>query len=189
MDDSRSDMQETHVSDNYSSWLNNNYGIIGTGEEPASLFDIRYQYPVSDPGSPPEERAYQVQQGRQSEHDCRYWLPEYDSCCGGYWGDDLFTGGRYSSDDKDGCKDWLVKTEDTNQSEDPYRSYSSYCENEYSQPYCDYNPWSYHQYGEDGDSYSYDGDEPRTTYRKDEVGLFEGIFGYFPCLLRDNNMQ
>ena len=187
-------MQETQVIDNYTFWFNNNYDITGTGEEPPSLFDMCYLYPVSDPDSLPQDMACQVQQGRQSEYDCRYWLPEYDSCCGSYWGDDLFSGGRYSLDD-DGWNDTVVKTEDSNQREDQYQSYTSYCEDEFSQPDCDYNPWSYHQYCEDEDSYSYDGDEQRTTYGYpiDEVGLCEGIFGYFPCLLREqkeyNNIQ
>ncbi|XWS59756.1 hypothetical protein CRYUN_Cryun08bG0148800 [Craigia yunnanensis] len=84
-------------------------------EEPPSLFDMCYLYSVSVPDSTPQEMTYQVQQGRQSEYDCRYWLHEYDSCCGSYWGDDLFSGGMYTSDD-DGCNERMVKTEDSNQS-------------------------------------------------------------------------
>ncbi|XWS55745.1 hypothetical protein CRYUN_Cryun09bG0026900 [Craigia yunnanensis] len=185
MNDFSSDMQETQVIDSYTSWFNNNYGITGISEEPASLFDMCSFYPVSDPGSPLEETAYQVQHERRSE---------YDSCCGGYWGDDLFSGGRYSRDG-DGCNVPVVKTEDSSQSEDQYQNYTSYCEDEFSQPDCDYKPWSYQQYCEDEDSYINDGDEPKTTYgyRMDEEGLCEGIFGYFPCLLRQqkeyNNMQ
>lgn len=181
-------MQETQVIDNYTSWFNDNYGITRTGEEPASLFDMRSLFPFSDSDSDsqPQETAYQVQQGRESEYDCCCWLPEYDSCCGGYWADSLFSGGSYSSDD-DGCNDLVVKTEDSNQSEDQYQGYTSHCENEVSHPGCDYNPWSYYQYREDEDSDNFDRDEPRTTYgyRMDEVGLCEGIFGYFPCLLRE----
>lgn len=179
MDDLRSDMEETHVIDNYTSWFNNNYGITGIGEEPASLFDMRNLYPDSSP----EETSYQVQQETQPENDFRYWLPEYDSCRG----DDMFSGARYCSDDDDddGCSDPVVKTKDANQSEDQHQSYTSYWEGEFSQPDCDYNPWSYHQYSEDADSYSYARNEPRTTYMG-EMGLCEGIFGYFPCLLRDH---
>ncbi|XVF55369.1 hypothetical protein PTKIN_Ptkin06aG0031500 [Pterospermum kingtungense] len=194
MDEYRSDMEEKQFIDNYTSWFNNNYGITGTGEEPASLFDMRNLYPVSDPDSPLEETAYQVQQGTQSGDDYRYWLPEYDSCCGVYWGDELFSGGRYYSDD-DGCSDLVLNTEDADQNEDQHQSYTSYWGDGFSQPDCDYNPWSNHRRSEDEDSYSYDGNEPRTTYgyRMDEMGLCEGIFGYFPCLLRDqkeyNNMQ
>ncbi|XVE96790.1 hypothetical protein REPUB_Repub02eG0253400 [Reevesia pubescens] len=179
-------MEETQVID-YTSWFNNSYGITSTGEEPASLFDMCYLYPVSDSDSPPQEMVYQVQQGRQSEYDCSYWLSEYDSCCGGYWGDDLFSG-RYNMDG-DGSNDPMVTPEDSHQSEDQDQSYTRYCENEFSQPDSDYNPWSFHQYCEDEDSYSYNGDEPSTTYgyRMDEVEFCEGIFGYFPCLLREQN--
>ncbi|WRX22725.1 hypothetical protein QQP08_015212 [Theobroma cacao] len=170
------------------------YGIASAGEEPASLFDMCYLHPVSDLDYPPQETAYQSEHGRRSEYDCRYWLSEYDSCCGGYWGDDLFSAGEYSRND-DGCNEPVVKTEDCDQSEDQYPSYTSYCEEDLSQPDSYYNPWPCHQYCEDEDSCSCSGEEPRNTdgCRLDELGLCHGIFGYFPCLLREqqrnNNAQ
>ncbi|XVF08009.1 hypothetical protein REPUB_Repub06bG0188200 [Reevesia pubescens] len=187
MNDLSSDMQETQVID-YTSWFNNNFGITGTSEETASSFDMCHLHP----DSPPQDTAYQVQQERRFKYDGRYWLSEYDSCCDSYWGDDLFSG-RYSTND--GCNDPVLETEDPQQSEDQDQSYASYCEDNIRQPDCDYNPWSYHQYCEDDDSYSYNGEEPRTTYgyRMDEVGLCECIFGYFPCMLQEqkeyNNLQ
>ncbi|GMI84723.1 hypothetical protein HRI_002141600 [Hibiscus trionum] len=176
-----SDMVETPAMDNYNSLFNTN------NEEPASLFGIFRLYPVSDPHSL-EETAYHGQHERQSDSNCRHWLSEYDSCPGGYWGDYLFQVGG----DDDGYK------EDYSQSEDQHQSSTSYNhEDGFSHPDCDHNPWCYHQYREeeDGDSYYNYGEEQRTTsgYRIDEMGLCDGIFGYFPCLLQEqneyNNMQ
>ncbi|MBA0722007.1 hypothetical protein Golax_009496 [Gossypium laxum] len=162
MNHSSFDISEAQVIDNYSSWFNSKNGITGTGEESASLFHMPHLYPVLDL---PQETAYQVQHGK---------LSEYDSCFRGYWGDDLFS-----------CKA-RTKHEDSNQSEDQYRSYTSYCEGEFGQPDCDYcNPWSYNLFCEDEDSDSqYNGDETSSTYghHMDDVGLFKGIFGSFPCL-------
>ncbi|KAK5836544.1 hypothetical protein PVK06_012336 [Gossypium arboreum] len=93
-----------------------------------------------------------------------------------------------TDDDDDGCNDTRARTkhEDSNQSEDQHRSYTSYCEGEFGQPDCDYyNPWSYNLFCEDEDSDSqYYGDETSSTYghHMDDVGLFRGIFGSFPCL-------
>ncbi|MBA0838282.1 hypothetical protein Goarm_010354 [Gossypium armourianum] len=87
-------------------------------------------------------------------------LSEYDSCFRGYWGDDLFSCKYTTDDDDDGCNDTRARTkhEDSNQSEDQYRN-------------------------EDSDS-QYNGDETSSTYghHMDDVGLFKGIFGSFPCL-------
>lgn len=182
VNDFSANMQETQTVDNYTSWYNSNYGITGIGEEPASLFDMFNLYPVSDLGSPLEEMAYQVENKTQWKNDCRFWLSEYDPCCGGYWVDDLFSCGRYSKDDDDGCNDPVVRTEDSSQSEEQYQSYAGYFEDDFSQPDCVYNPLSYHQYCEDEDSYNYEGDEPRTT---DEVELWGTILWYFPFLLRE----
>ncbi|KAL4340793.1 hypothetical protein GQ457_08G012380 [Hibiscus cannabinus] len=191
MEDFSFDMVETPAIDDYTSWLSTN------NEESTSLFDIFRLYPVSDPHSF-EEMAYHGQYERQSDYDCRHWLSEYDSCHGGYWGDYLFQG-RYGGDD-DGCKDTMVNKEDYSQSEDQHPSSTSYNhEDGFNRLDCDYNLWCYHQYceeeEEDGDSYYNYGEEQRTTngYRMDEMGLCDGIFGYFPCLLREqneyNNMQ
>nr|KJB62545.1 hypothetical protein B456_009G422100 [Gossypium raimondii] len=155
MNHSSFDISEAQVIDNYSSWFNSKNGFTGT--------------------------AYQVQHGK---------LSEYDSCFRGYWGDDLFSC-KYATDDDDdddGCNDTRARTkhEDSNQSEDQYRSYTSYCEGEFGQPDCNYyNPWSYKLFCEDDDSDSqYNGDETSSTYghHMDDVGLFKGIFGSFPCL-------
>ncbi|MBA0809626.1 hypothetical protein Gohar_025265 [Gossypium harknessii] len=176
MNHSSFDISESQVIDNYSSWFNSKNGITGTGEESASLFHMPHLYPVPDL---PQETAYQVQHGK---------LSEYDSCFRGYWGDDLFSCKYTTDDDDDGCNDTRARTkhEDSNQSEDQYRSYTSYCEGEFGQPDCDYyNPWSYNLFCEDEDSDSqYNGDETSSTYghHMDDVGLFKGIFGSFPCL-------
>ncbi|TYI33117.1 hypothetical protein ES332_A04G109600v1 [Gossypium tomentosum] len=93
-----------------------------------------------------------------------------------------------TDDDDDGCNDTRARTkhEDSNQSEDQHRSHTSYCEGEFGQPDCDYyNPWSYNLFCEDEDSDSqYNGDETSSTYghHMDDVGLFRGILGSFPCL-------
>ncbi|OMO72673.1 hypothetical protein CCACVL1_17659 [Corchorus capsularis] len=187
-------MQGTQAIDDYTSWLSNNHGIGNSSEELDSLFDICYRYPVSDPDSPLRETVCQIQPEKQSDYGFRYWLSELDSCCGGYWGDDIFSG-KYSSVVDDQSNDPMVKTEEFNQSENQLQSYTSYSEGEFSHQNDDFNPWSSHQYFEDDDSYSYTEEEPRNMhgYRIADVGICDGIFGYFPCLLREqqqyNNMQ
>ncbi|MBA0579581.1 hypothetical protein Gorai_021832 [Gossypium raimondii] len=172
-------MEETLLIDNYISWFYNCY------DEPGSLLDMFHLYPVPHPHYPEETE-------KQLEYDSQYWLSESDSFCGGsYWGDYLFSGSGYCRDD-DICNDPMVNREDCSQREEQYQSSSRYNhEDEFSQPDYDFNPWSYHLYCEEveEDSYCNYGEGPRTTngHCTDEVGLCDGIFGYFPCLLRELN--
>lgn len=118
------------------------------------------------------------------------WKGEYDSCFDCCWGDNFF----FNEDDKDKDNTYCIcleKLQDSPQSEEECNSsisYSGYADNHADY---DYNPWSGYGFwsrdGEEEDPYNYCRQDLEPTYksRPDEIGLCESIFGYWPCLLRN----
>ncbi|KAF3960048.1 hypothetical protein CMV_015200 [Castanea mollissima] len=85
-----------------------------------------------------------------------------------------------------GCGSSLGKMEDFSLGEE-HDNYFSYHEDTANQFVSDYNPWC--AYGGEEDSHDYGRQHPRTTYgyNLDDLGLCEGIFGYWPCLFREKS--
>ncbi|KAF3952466.1 hypothetical protein CMV_021977 [Castanea mollissima] len=79
----------------------------------------------------------------------------------------------------------LGKMEDYSLGEEQHDNYFSYHEDTDNQFVIDYNPW-YACRGEE-DSHDYGRQQPMTAYdyNLDDMGLCEGIFGYWPCLFRE----
>ena len=85
-----------------------------------------------------------------------------------------------------GCGSSWGKMEDFSLGEEQHNNYFSYHDDSDNQSVCDYNHWC--AYGGEEDYHDYGRQQPRTTYGyylEDDMGLFEGIFGYWPCLFQE----
>ncbi|KAK9289689.1 hypothetical protein L1049_007847 [Liquidambar formosana] len=185
-------------------------GIAGTYEGLLpSLGAIFYPRPTLDPNSPPQEELPHekeeadftnrgqnengLTEGTHGGEQLHYtgwenWPSEYDFCSGGCWGEDFVSHGHGTCDNRYGSG--LEKTDYFYQTEEQLDSFYSYYEGMDEQAGCDHNTWSGlgYEYGYEEDSWDYGRQEPKPTYgySQDALGLCESVFGYWPCLFRED---
>jgi hypothetical protein len=108
------------------------------------------------------------------------WPSRFSNCLG----ENFFS---LEDDTQDiGCGSSLGKTEDFSHGEEQHHTYFSYHEDGENRSVCDYCPWD--AYGGEEEFHDFCRQEPRIQYgyNLDEMRLFESIFGYWPCLFREN---
>lgn len=184
--------------------------IVGVYEKPLHLIldaIFYYPHPVSDSDSPPQERSgygsifwpQEVEEhdltnraalGDDEEKQQPYnggsnWLSEYDPSIYQCWGKDFQFCGRGTDDN--GYSGGLEKTEDSYHGGEEYDSY--YKEVEKQPAYDNYGPWSSYGSlfgcGAEEDFYESNWQEPKLTQSfPDELGIYQGIFGYRPCFFQ-----
>ncbi|KAL6336287.1 hypothetical protein AAG906_014456 [Vitis piasezkii] len=113
------------------------------------------------------------------------WLSEYDPSIYQCWGEDFQFCGRGTDDN--GYSGGLEKTEDSYHGGEEYDSY--YKEVEKQPAYDNYGPWSSYGSlfgcGAEEDFYESNWQEPKLTQSfPDELGIYQGIFGYRPCFFQ-----
>jgi hypothetical protein len=120
-------------------------------------------------------------------YGCGNWLSEYGHSFGHCWGDEYFSLGNGIHNNEDGSQLKKVE-EDSGQCEQQYECNSGHEEvTQEDYPTCD--SWSYDSWFACGgkiDSHCYNEQESRTShsYYPPEIGVWESIFGYWPCLYR-----
>ncbi|KAJ6698316.1 hypothetical protein OIU79_011765 [Salix purpurea] len=141
------------------------------------------------------EEAYYANNPYEDEQlPCSNWRnfgSKYESCFtfGDCWDDDLSSYGN--STDTNGNGIGLRGREECFLGEEQRDIYSGIYENKENDfSYYDDNPWSGYESWFDerkGDTFlNYGGNEHRyaCSYSLDEIGICEGLFGYWPCLTR-----
>lgn len=204
-------MQETQsaVAEDCPTLFFDSYDIPGVYEDCPPLFEaICYPCPPSLSDSPCQEdysldffsSAYSEEEASYADNPCedeqlpynnwRDFWSKYESCLtfGDYWDDDLSSYGN--STDTNGNGSGLRGREECFQGEEQRDIYSGLYENKETQfSYYDDSPWSGYQSWFDerkGDTLYYGGYEHGYAYSNslDEIGIWEGLFGYWPCLTR-----
>lgn len=185
--------------------------VAGIYEKPLHLMldaIFYYPHPVSDSDSPPQETsgyASTFWSTGAEEHDLTTkqalggdeerqppynggsnWLSDGSSISRG-WGED-FQFCRWRSEDG-GYAGGLEKADDSYHGGEEYDSY--YKEKDKQPAYDDYSPWSGYGswFGCGGEEEFYESTQEETKLShgfSDEFGIYEGIFGYWPCLFQKN---
>ncbi|GLT92465.1 hypothetical protein SLE2022_103000 [Rubroshorea leprosula] len=172
-------MQETRISEEHHGLFPDNYDLA-YADEPRSEFNDLCE----------EKAAFEEEQLLPG--GWRNWRWEFDSIFSGLSGDGVVPNGdngvvpNGDAKNENGHDGNAVKSDDSYHVDENYEGFSSCCDDAYYQGDADYNPWSGNGYREEN-SYSYGEEEYKSWYRygMDEVGFCDSIFGYFPCLLKD----
>lgn len=132
------------------------------------------------------EEVYEGEQ--QPYNSSRNWLCRYNSIFNGCWEDNYGSFSNEINNNKNNNE--MEKTEHSNQSDREWCGSRYTCQDE-DEDY--YYPWSccdtWLDYGGERDSSHYGGEETTDlTYSRclPDIGVYEGLFGYWPCLYRRN---
>ncbi|GLT79277.1 hypothetical protein SLA2020_507700 [Shorea laevis] len=185
-------MQETRVSEDHHALFPNNYDLAYAYEEIPPILDLNFTNPPSEFNDLWEEKAA-FEEEQLLPGGWRNWRWEYDSIFSGLSGNGVVPNGdngvvpNGDARNENGHDGNAVKSEDSYHVDENYEGFSSCCDDAYYQGDADYNPWSGNAYREEEDSITYGEEAYKSWYRygMDEVGFCDSIFGYFPCLLKD----